>query len=124
MKKITLFLMMVALVLLAVSCKETLPKRFDSFVNKVEKNCASYSEEDWNKANDQFGKLVQEFEDNQASYNQEEQKQIRADIAKYVGLVAGSGLNAAIDAVNGFINQIPSFFDGLINIFSDPDDKN
>ena len=123
MKRITLILMMAAVALLAFSCKETLPKRFDSFVNKVEKNCASYSEEDWNKANDQFGKLVQEFEDNQASYNQEEQKQIRADIAKYVGLVASSGINNAINAVNGFINQIPSFFEGLGNIFSDPDDK-
>lgn len=113
MKKITLFLMMAALVLLAVSCKETLPKRFDSFVNKVEKNCASYSEEDWNKANDQFSKLVDEFNENKNSYSQEEQNQINDDIAKYLGLVAKSGINTAIDAVNGLINQIPSFLEGL-----------
>ena len=123
MKRITLILMMAAVALLAFSCKETLPKRFDSFVNKVEKNCASYSEEDWNKANADFEKLVNEFNENKSSYNQEELNQINADIAKYIGLVASSGINNAINAVNGFINQIPSFFEGLGNIFSDPDDK-
>ena len=118
MKKVTLFLMMAALVLLAVSCKETLPKRFDSFVNKVEKNCASYSENDWDKANSEFEKLVEEFNENKNSYSQEEQNQINADMAKYIGLVAKSGINTAIDAVNGFINQIPSFLEGL-GLFKD-----
>jgi outer membrane protein assembly factor BamD (BamD/ComL family) len=113
MKKFSFILMMAALVLMAVSCKETLPKRFDSFVNKVEKDCASYSEEDWNKANTKFEKLVNEFNENKSSYSQEEVNQINADIAKYVGLVTSSGINNVINAVNGFINQIPSFLEGL-----------
>lgn len=113
MKRITLFLMMAAVALLAVSCKETLPKRFDSFVNKVEKNCASYSEDDWNKANTKFEELVNEFNENRSSYSQEELNRINADIAKYVGLVTSSGINNAINAVNGFIKQIPSFMEGL-----------
>ena len=122
MKKVTLFLTMAALFLLAVSCKETLPKRFDSFVNKVEKNCDSYSADDWDKANAEFEKLTQEYNDNKSAYSQEEQNQINVAMAKYIGLVAKSGLNTAIDAVNGLINQIPSFLEGL-GIFQNDETK-
>lgn len=104
---------MAAVAVLFVSCKETLPKRFDSFVNKVEKNCDSYSQEDWNKANTEFEKLVQEYQDNKASYNQDEQNQIRADIAKYTGLVTKCGINDVINSMNGFLKEVPSFLEGL-----------
>ena len=100
-------------VLSLTSCKETLPKRFDSFVNKVEKNAGSYTEADWTAANDKFEKLVDEYQQNKDSYTYEEKKQVNAAIGKYLGLVAKSGINTAIDAVNGFIHQIPSLFEGI-----------
>ena len=120
MKRILAFCLMTAVAVLMVSsCKETLPRRFDAFVNHVEKKCASFSEDDWSKANAQFEKLVQEFQDNKSSYNQEEQKQIRSDIAKYVGLVAKSGLNTVVNAVDELLNQIPSLLEGLGNFLKD-----
>lgn len=120
MKRILAFVLLTAVAVLMVSsCKETLPRRFDAFVNHVEKKCASFSEDDWSKANAQFEKLVQEFQDNKSSYNQEEQKQIRSDIAKYVGLVAKSGLNTVVNAVDELLNQIPSLLEGLGNFLKD-----
>ena len=95
------------------SCKETLPQRFDSFVNKVEKNAASYTEKEWEAANAKFEKLVDEYQQNKDSYNSEQKKQINAAIGKYLGLVAKSGISTAIDAVNGFLDQIPSLFEGI-----------
>ncbi len=106
-------------VLMVASCKETLPKRFDTFVNNVEKKCDSFSEADWNKANAKFEQLVDEFEQNKDSYNQEELKQIRSDITKYVGLVAKSGINSVINAVNGVVDQIPSLLEGIGNFLKD-----
>ena len=106
-------LLAVVAVLSFTSCKETLPQRFDSFVNKVEKNAASYSAADWEAANAKFEKLVDEYQQNKDSYNTEQKKQINAAVGKYLGLVAKSGISTAIDAVNGFIDQIPSLFEGI-----------
>lgn len=120
MKKTFVFtLVAAAFMLLFTACDktETLPKRFDSFVEKVEKDCASYSDEDWDKANTQFEQMVNEFKENMSSYSEEAQKQIRADISKYVALVTKSGVKSAIDAVNGFARQIPEFFEDLGTFF-------
>lgn len=116
---IAFFLMAVVAVLAMSSCKETLPKRFDMFVNYVEKNCEKFSEDDWTKANAKFEKLVDEYTENRSSYNTDEQKQIRADIAKYVGLAAKSGIKTALDTVNGLIDQIPSLLEGIGDFFKD-----
>ena len=111
--------MLIALIVTAItalilgSCKENLPKRFDSFVDQVEKKAASFTEEDWNKANAKFEKLVDEFEKNKDSFTAEEVKQITADIGKYVGIVAKSGFDSVINAVNGFVNKIPSLLDSI-----------
>ena len=109
----------VAVMALTSSCKETLPARFDRFVDYVEKRCDKFSENDWEKANKQFEKLVNEYTENRSSYNTDEQKQIRAAITKYVGLAAKSGIKTAIDSVNGLIEQIPSLLEGIGNFLRD-----
>ncbi|MBQ6073633.1 MAG: hypothetical protein IJK90_06960 [Bacteroidales bacterium] len=120
MKRFLILFMMAAFVAIALtSCKETLPARFDRFVNGVEKRCANFSEDDWKKANEHFGKLVDEYTQNRSSYTVDEQKQIRSAIGKYVGLAAKSGVKTAIDTVNGLIDQIPSLLEGIGNFLKD-----
>lgn len=120
MKRFLILFMMAAFAALALtSCKETLPARFDRFVNGVEKRCANFSEDDWKKANEHFGKLVDEYTQNRSSYTVDEQKQIRSAIGKYVGLAAKSGVKTAIDTVNGLIDQIPSLLEGIGNFLKD-----
>jgi len=109
---VLIFIMAVS-ALMMTSCKESLPKRIDAFVDQVEKKAPSFSEEDWNKANTQFEKLVEEFQQKRDSFSTEERKQITAAIGKYVGLVAKSGLQSATDAINGFLDQIPALFEGI-----------
>lgn len=120
MKRVVALLLMTALAVFATtSCKETLPKRFDNFVNGVEKRCEKFSEDDWTKANAQFEKLLNEYTENRSSYNADEQKQIRSAIGKYVGLAAKSGVKTALDSINGLIEQIPSLLEGIGNFFKD-----
>lgn len=120
MKRIIAMMLMTAVAVAAMtSCKETLPLRFEKFVNYVEKRCDKFSEDDWKKANAQFEKLVKEYTDNRSSYNADEQKQIRSAITKYVGLAAKSGVKTAIDTVNGLISQIPSLLEGFGNFLKD-----
>ena len=114
MKRIIAILAVTAVAALVLAaCKETLPKRFDSFVDQVEKKAPNFSEEDWNKANTQFEKLVDEFQKNKDSFTADEQKQITADIGKYLGIVAKSGFDTVINAVNGFMDQIPSLLESI-----------
>ena len=119
MKRIIVFFLVAVVAFWETSCKETLPARFDKFVNNVEKRCEKFSEEDWAKANAQFEKLVDEYTQNRSSYKADEQKQIRSAIGKYVGLAAKSGVKTAIDSINGVIEQIPSLLEGIGNFFKD-----
>ena len=55
MKRIILTLLAAVVAMACMtSCKSTLPRRFDSFVNSVEKHADSYSPEDWTKANEVY----------------------------------------------------------------------
>lgn len=118
-RMLALMVMAAAVVFTITSCKETLPARFDKFVDKVEQRCDKFSEDDWKKANEQFEKLVDEYTENRSSYNADEQKQIRSAIAKYVGLAAKSGIKTAMDVVNGLMEQLPSFLEGIGNFLKD-----
>jgi outer membrane protein assembly factor BamD (BamD/ComL family) len=113
MKRILFILLAAVAVFSLTSCNEALPKRFDKFVDQVEKNADKFSEADWNKANEKFEKLVDEYKEKIDTYTSEEKKQVNAAIGKYIGLVTKSGINTAIDAVNNFLDQIPSLFEGI-----------
>ena len=50
---------------------------------------------------------------------EEEQKQIRADIAKYAGLAAKSGIKSVLDTVNDLIEELPSLLDDFLDFLKD-----
>ena len=107
MKRIILTLLAAVVAMACMtSCKSTLPRRFDSFVNSVEKHADSYSPEDWTKANEKFEKLFNEYKENADSYNKEQKKQMNAAIGRYVKAVAKSGVDEVVSAVNSIAGQI------------------
>lgn len=114
-----LLLMTAVAVTMVTSCKDTLPARFDRLVNYVEKNCDKFSQNDWDKANEQFSKLVDEYTENRNAYNADQRKQINSAIAKYAGLAAKSGVKSVIDVVNDLLDQLPSFFESIGNFLKD-----
>lgn len=112
MKK-TVLLLVVALISAALftSCKNTLPSRFESFVSSVENHSASYSPEDWTKANDRFNKLFQEYKDNRSSLNSEQKRRINSAIVRYSKEVAKSGIRDVKSALEDILEQLPSLID-------------
>lgn len=95
------------------SCKETLPKRFEIFVNQVEKRYTNFSEDDWAKANEHFEKLVKEYQDNKSSFNSDEKKMINESIGRYASILTKAGINTmgdffkdALDSIGGFLKGI------------------
>ena len=111
--KLVLVLSSLVLLLFVYSCVGSLPKRFESFVNQVEKNADNYTEEDWNRASDKFEKLMEAYEKQHDRLSKEDRKSIDNSIGRYRGLVLKSGIKSAIDEFNDAFGELESFLKGL-----------
>ena len=76
------FFLLVATLCLA-SCTSLLPWRIEKFVDRLEKNYESYSDEQREKSSKKFDKLSDEYTDNYRSFSPEEKERINAAVAKY-----------------------------------------
>ena len=103
------------------ACKSTLPARFESFANSVEKKYKSFSEDDWNKANDKFFKLMDEYKKNKSSYNSEQKKRINASIRKYATVAAKSGIKNVTETVNDVMSSVIDWLKGFVDEFGGSD---
>lgn len=113
MKRIILLIFTaIAACIIISSCTSTLPGRFDSFVTSVEKHYESFSEDDWNKANDKFEKLFDEYKENMSSFNSEQKKEINSALARYAKVVAKSGYNKVMDTLEEISSYVPGIIDG------------
>ena len=110
MKKILLLL--AALVVMA-SCTSTLPKQFTALADKVAKNGDSFSEAQWENANDQYEKLVEQFNENADKFNAEQKKEINAAIGRYQAAALKAGLKEAAGAVEELVEGAKGFLEGL-----------
>ena len=120
MRKLLLLVLSVLLMVMSFSaCKSSLPKRFDSFVTSVENNYASFSEEDWTKANERFEKLFNEYKANRSSYNSEEKKIINSALARYAKVVVKSGIDDVIGVANDIYSTLPSLIDGAKSLLNE-----
>lgn len=109
----------IAVCTIITSCKATLPGRFESFVSSVEKHYESFSEDDWNKANDKFEKLLEEFRQNKASFKPEDKKRITSAIVRYGKVVAKSSYSSVVDAFDEAASYIPDIIDGAKSFLQD-----
>jgi len=123
-------LALVAVALLAAACNmfASLPDRMDAFVDSVEKNAANYTQEDWNKANEQYQAFCQEFQKKKDSLTGDEVKQFRAAMGRYASIAVKSGIDSVVSSVeeigmsiSGAFEEVGSFLEGL---FSGQDDNN
>lgn len=106
-----------AAALLLSSCTRPLPDRMDAFVDKVEQNADTYTEEDWKLANEEFQKLYEEYKADKGSLTGDQVKQVREAMSRYVAKVVESGVSSVTGAVEEIGNQLPGFFEDLGNIF-------
>lgn len=106
-----------AAALLLSSCTRPLPDRMDAFVDKVEQNADTYTEEDWELANEEFQKLYEEYKADKGSLTGDQVKQVREAMSRYVAKVVESGVSSVTGAIEEIGNQLPGFFEDLGNIF-------
>ena len=106
-----------AAALIFASCTQSLPKRMDAFVANVEKNADTYTEEDWDQANEKFEELCEEYKENKGSLTGDEVKQVRDAISRYTSTVVKSGVRSVKDAIEEIGNELPGLFEDLGSIF-------
>ena len=105
MKRLFGLLVLMMTVLLFFSCKSTLPKRMDSFVNSVEQSYKSYTQEDWDIAKEKFQKLKEEYKDNKDNFSEDQKKQINSAITKFNVIMAKSGFDDVIEAIEDICSK-------------------
>ena len=86
MKRIaSLILTAVFAVLVAASCGESFsPEKFHAFVDDIESRCATFTEDDWDQANDEYQVFVHDYRLSKPS--KEVSKQVQADMNRYMTL--------------------------------------
>lgn len=106
MKKI-FGLLFACLLMTACQTKETYVKDFNSFVEKVQKEAADYTAEDWEKADKKFEMLSTE---NYTQFEQELSVEEKAEIMKlqatYAATKVKAGIKDAAKKVDGFIKGL------------------
>lgn len=117
MKQFFMFMALAAAALVFISCTSLLPARIENFVDKVEKNAPSYSEEDWDKVSDQFTKLMDRYEKVYNKLSKEDRARIDKAVGRYHAIVLKSGVNNIVNsfdkAVQGVLKGVGGFFEGL-----------
>lgn len=122
MKKYFLFVILaLAATIILTSFGFSLPSQFEHFVDKVEKNAPEYTQEDWNKASEQFKKLMDKYKESFDSIADEDKERIDKSIGKYRAIVFKYGVSKSFDEymktlgprLESLGRRIESFFEEL-----------
>jgi len=110
MKKILFF---IAALVLMVSCSSNLPNQFTKLAENVEKNGASFSQEQWDNVSDKFEELMEEYNENINKFTSEQKEEINAAIGKFQAAVVTAGFSQVGDAINEAAKGLEGFLEGL-----------
>lgn len=114
-------IIIVAMLLLLMSCSAPLARRMDDYVDKVESDCRNWSEEDWELSQIEYSKLLDEYERNYDSYSQEEKDAINKAIGRYTGLIVKQGIDDAASIFREIGERLPSIIEGFVSAFDSCD---
>ena len=75
-------------------------------MDKVEKNAATYTEEDWEKANESFSDLMKEYDEDYDKCSEEQHDRIDKCIGRYHALVVKSGADDTLKELNEVLSKV------------------
>ena len=110
-------ILFVFLLILLTSFSHSLPRRFESFVEKVEDNCRRWNKKEWAVAKDEYRQLMAECRESYDHMSEYDQKRINAAIGKYRGIVVKMGVEDAGEAVKKYSRKIPDQLKGFFSVF-------
>ncbi|MBR6346699.1 MAG: hypothetical protein IKR69_04850 [Bacteroidales bacterium] len=114
MKKIVLFLLAAVALVTLLSSDGTLVQQFEEFVNKVDKESASYTEEDWDKVSDQFDALMEVYKNEYENISRDDRELISKSIGRYRAMVVKTGASKLSEQFNKSISEMSVKFQELV----------
>ena len=122
MKKLN-FIMILFVMLFLTSCEIPTSVKFDNYVDRVEESCENWTEEDWEMSKEKYRQLLKEYEANYDNMTQEERDAINKAIGRYNGILMKKGLEKVDESIKGFIDKLPSLFEGFMSAFEEEMDN-
>ena len=122
MKKLN-FIMILFVMLFLTSCEIPTSVKFDNYVDRVEESCENWTEEDWEMSKEKYRQLLKEYEANYDNMTQEEREAINKAIGRYNGILVKKGLDKVDESIKGFIDKLPSLFEGFMSAFEEEMDN-
>lgn len=98
-------------------------RNLDSFVDKVEADAESYTDEDWESLNSEFEAMISEIEENSENMTEEEKEQALNAIGKYYGICAKKGMETVVESGKKAMDSLIPFLKGFSDAFKDLDDS-
>ena len=105
------------------SCEIPTSVKFDNYVDRVEENCENWTEEEWQISREKYYELLEEYEANYENMTQEERDVINKAIGRYNGILVRKGLEKVDESINGFIEKLPSLFEGFMSAWDEEMEK-
>lgn len=96
-----------------ISAQRSPSQALDSFVDKAELNCESYTSSDWEKSTMQYEKLIEQYTNSDRQYTEAEKQMAARAIGRYHALLIKHGIEESASYLKELGNILPSYFDGL-----------
>lgn len=96
-----------------ISAQRNPSQALDSFVDKTELNCDSYTAADWEKSAMQYEKLVEQYTNSNKQYTDAEKQMAARAMGRYHALLLKHGLEKSASYLEELGNILPSYFEGL-----------
>ena len=122
MKKLNSIIVLLVMLFLT-SCEIPTSAKFDNHLKKVEKNSENWTEEEWEISKEKYRQLLKEYEDNYDNMTPEERSKINKAIGRYNGILMKKGIKKVDESINGFIDRLPSLFEGFMSAFDEEMEK-
>ena len=113
MKKLFFLLLLTAVAFSLVSCKSMIPSRFEKFVDKIEKNGSTFTEEQWKETSAKFEKLMDEYAEAYDKLSEEERDRVDRAIGRYRAVVLKSKVNSVVEDFQKTVSDISDRIAGI-----------
>ena len=118
MKKLNV-IMVLCVMLFLTSCEIPTSVKFDNHLKKVEANSENWTEEEWEMSKEKYRQLLKEYEENYDNMTPEEREEVNKAIGRYNGILMKKGFEKVDESINGFIDRLPSLFEGFMSAFDE-----
>lgn len=114
MKTISPIFVLTLVALMSISCMAPITERIDAFVDDVEMNYASYTEEDWQVADLKYNQFKVEFAKKYDKLTQPEKDIVNQSFGRYDAIIAKDKVEDVVDDIKSTVKDAGEWIKGVV----------